>query len=220
MIAAELIEHLSSRASERTLAERSAAARGPRDSPRQRDHGHASTPSAAAPPSTFSPRRADSGWDVRALPGEMRPRRHASRLQQFALEAARGARSGRQALLHPVETALRRAAARSARRNRRSRSPMPRRVTEHESMTVAFATEGGQFQRAGWSTVVCGPRQHRTGSQAGSSSSNARNSKPAKPFSTGPSRDSVDNVPITTRSHDSPGPRYSDSVFIGRSPPR
>lgn len=28
---------------------------------------------------------------------------------------------------------------------------------ERESITVAFATEGGQFQRAGWSTVVCGP---------------------------------------------------------------
>jgi acetylornithine deacetylase len=28
---------------------------------------------------------------------------------------------------------------------------------EHESITVPFATEGGQFQRAGWSTVVCGP---------------------------------------------------------------
>jgi len=26
-----------------------------------------------------------------------------------------------------------------------------------ESITVPFATEGGQFQRAGWSTVVCGP---------------------------------------------------------------
>ena len=26
-----------------------------------------------------------------------------------------------------------------------------------ESTTVPFATEGGQFQRAGWSTVVCGP---------------------------------------------------------------
>jgi acetylornithine deacetylase len=26
-----------------------------------------------------------------------------------------------------------------------------------ESTTVSFATEGGQFQRAGWSTVVCGP---------------------------------------------------------------
>ena len=26
-----------------------------------------------------------------------------------------------------------------------------------DSITVPFATEGGQFQRAGWSTVVCGP---------------------------------------------------------------
>jgi acetylornithine deacetylase len=26
-----------------------------------------------------------------------------------------------------------------------------------DSVTVPFATEGGQFQRAGWSTVVCGP---------------------------------------------------------------
>ncbi len=29
--------------------------------------------------------------------------------------------------------------------------------TGEESMTVPFATEGGQYQRAGWSTVVCGP---------------------------------------------------------------
>jgi acetylornithine deacetylase len=26
-----------------------------------------------------------------------------------------------------------------------------------ESTTVPFATEGGQFQRAGWSAVICGP---------------------------------------------------------------
>jgi acetylornithine deacetylase len=29
--------------------------------------------------------------------------------------------------------------------------------TQADSITVPFATEGGQFQRAGWSTVVCGP---------------------------------------------------------------
>jgi len=29
--------------------------------------------------------------------------------------------------------------------------------TPADSITVPFATEGGQFQRAGWSTVVCGP---------------------------------------------------------------
>ncbi len=28
---------------------------------------------------------------------------------------------------------------------------------QSEPTTVPFATEGGQFQRAGWSTVVCGP---------------------------------------------------------------
>ena len=27
----------------------------------------------------------------------------------------------------------------------------------HDAITVPFATEGGQFQRAGWSAVVCGP---------------------------------------------------------------
>jgi acetylornithine deacetylase len=26
-----------------------------------------------------------------------------------------------------------------------------------ESISVPFATEAGQYQRAGWSTVVCGP---------------------------------------------------------------
>jgi acetylornithine deacetylase len=30
-------------------------------------------------------------------------------------------------------------------------------AVQTESITVPFATEGGQFQRAGWSTVVCGP---------------------------------------------------------------
>ena len=29
--------------------------------------------------------------------------------------------------------------------------------SDDEAITVPFGTEGGQFQHAGWSTVVCGP---------------------------------------------------------------
>jgi acetylornithine deacetylase len=37
--------------------------------------------------------------------------------------------------------------------------PLARAAAQYgsEAIAVSFATEGGQFQQAGWSTVVCGP---------------------------------------------------------------
>ncbi len=40
-------------------------------------------------------------------------------------------------------------------------------AVQADSITVPFATEGGQFQRAGWSTVVCGPGSIEQARQAG-----------------------------------------------------
>ncbi len=60
--------------------------------------------------------------------------------------------------------------------------------TQADSITVPFATEGGQFQRAGWSTVVCRPRQHRTGSQGRRVHRALADAGPAKRFWTARSR--------------------------------
>jgi len=100
-------------------------------------------------------RACEFGWDIRALPGETA----ASVLQAF--EQFAGARvaelvsQGKRCSVStevladvppleadggPAEALAREATAAGA-----------------ETVTVPFATEGGQFQRAGWSTVVCGP---------------------------------------------------------------
>lgn len=100
-------------------------------------------------------RACEFGWDIRALPGETA----ASVLQAF--EQFAGARvtelasQGKRCSVDtevlsdvppleadggPAEALAREAASAGA-----------------ETVTVPFATEGGQFQRAGWSTVVCGP---------------------------------------------------------------
>jgi len=151
MIAAELIEHLNGIG--RTLA---SAPRSPRAARFTPPHttvtvntirgGTAINILAAA---------CEFGWDVRALPGETATSTRES-LEQFAakrlaaLEAEGKHCSIQSKLLSDVPPLEARDGTAAALAHAAS-------STEHESMTVAFATEGGQFQRAGWSTVVCGP---------------------------------------------------------------
>lgn len=95
------------------------------------------------------------GWDIRALPGE-NPKAPQESLAQFAAQRLAALEAeGKHCSIHstlrsdvpPLEArdasaeAIAHAASSDA----------------HETITVPFATEGGQFQRAGWSTVVCGP---------------------------------------------------------------
>jgi acetylornithine deacetylase len=95
------------------------------------------------------------GWDVRALPGEDAAATHES-LAQFAstllasLEAQGKHCSIESKVLADVPPLEARDGAAEALAHAASSNPQ-------ESTTVPFATEGGQFQRAGWSTVVCGP---------------------------------------------------------------
>ncbi|MBX5463732.1 MAG: acetylornithine deacetylase, partial [Steroidobacteraceae bacterium] len=100
-------------------------------------------------------RACEFGWDIRALPGETA----ASVLQAFeqfaGARVAELASQGKRCAVDtevlsdvppleadggPAEALAREAASAGS-----------------ETVTVPFATEGGQFQRAGWSTVVCGP---------------------------------------------------------------
>jgi acetylornithine deacetylase len=94
-------------------------------------------------------------WDIRALPGES-PDRILAALSEFARErreqlATQGKRCSIDtkvlANVPPLEA------------DSGAAEQLARAATESstESTTVSFATEGGQFQRAGWSTVVCGP---------------------------------------------------------------
>ncbi|HEU4625539.1 MAG TPA: acetylornithine deacetylase [Steroidobacteraceae bacterium] len=94
-------------------------------------------------------------WDIRVLPGES-PERILTALSELAeRERRRLEAEGKRCSIetkvladvpplaadHGVAEQLARAVSRSS----------------DETTTVPFATEGGQFQRAGWSTVVCGP---------------------------------------------------------------
>ncbi|MEJ1962874.1 MAG: acetylornithine deacetylase [Gammaproteobacteria bacterium] len=95
------------------------------------------------------------GWDIRALPGEsparIRDAFEALALRRIAELESQGKhcsiRSNVLADVPPLEAqggaaeALAQAASQ----------------VKSESITVPFATEGGQFQRAGWPAVVCGP---------------------------------------------------------------
>ena len=94
-------------------------------------------------------------WDIRALPGET-PDRVLAALAEFAeRERERLAAEGKRcsidtqvlANVPPLKADHGRA------------EQLARAVGEagEDTITVPFATEGGQFQRAGWSTVVCGP---------------------------------------------------------------
>jgi acetylornithine deacetylase len=94
-------------------------------------------------------------WDIRALPGES-PDRVLAALAEFAdlrrqAILAEGKRCGISttvlANVPPLEA------------DNGLAEQLARAISQSsgDTITVPFATEGGQFQRAGWSTVVCGP---------------------------------------------------------------
>lgn len=151
MLAAGLIEHLNDIG--RTLASAPRSARAARFTPPHTtvtvntiQGGTAINILAAA---------CEFGWDVRALPGESAAATLESLSQfaskQLAVLEAEGKRCSIQskvlADVPPLEA--RDATAESLAQAASS--------VAQDSITVPFATEGGQFQRAGWSTVVCGP---------------------------------------------------------------
>lgn len=151
MLAAELIEHLGGVGRALASAPRSARA------------DHFTPPHTTVTVNTIRGGTAinilaaacEFGWDVRALPGETAAATHESLAQFASKRLATLEREGKRCSIEskilsdvpPLEArdgtaeALAHSASSSA----------------DKSITVPFATEGGQFQRAGWSTVVCGP---------------------------------------------------------------
>jgi acetylornithine deacetylase len=94
-------------------------------------------------------------WDIRALPGET-PDRILAALAEFGEgERERLAAEGRRC---SIETQVL-ANVPPLKADHGRAEQLARAVAEssEDTITVPFATEGGQFQRAGWSTVVCGP---------------------------------------------------------------
>lgn len=99
--------------------------------------------------------RCEFFWDIRALPGETANRI----LSQFTgAVQERLATLAAHGKLCQVHTRIQAEApplnARDGPAEVLVRSVLP---DAGEPLAVAFATEGGQFQQAGWSTVVCGP---------------------------------------------------------------
>lgn len=95
------------------------------------------------------------GWDIRALPGES-PRTILGKLEAFAERRLRElSKEGKQCR---IETSLL-AEAPPLAPEAGVAEELARAAADGmgESVCVPFGTEGGFFQRAGWSTVVCGP---------------------------------------------------------------
>lgn len=151
MLAAELIAHLNSAG--RALATAPRSARAARFTPPHTSvsvntirGGTAINILAAA---------CEFGWDVRALPGEDASVTRESLVQFASRRLAELEAEGKSCTIEskvladvpPLE----------ARDGTAEALAHAASSTAHESTTVPFATEGGQFQRAGWSTVVCGP---------------------------------------------------------------
>ena len=151
MLAAELIEHLGGIG--RALASATRSAHAARFTPPYTSvtvntirGGTAINILAAA---------CEFGWDIRALPGENAAAARDA-LAQFAsqrliLLEAEGKRCSIQSTVLADVPPL------EARDTAAETLAHAASGVAHESTTVPFATEGGQFQRAGWSTVVCGP---------------------------------------------------------------
>jgi acetylornithine deacetylase len=151
MLAAELIEHLNEIG--KALASAPRSARASRFTPPHTTvsantirGGTAINILAAA---------CEFGWDVRALPGE-----NAATVREALVRFA----SERLASLEAegkhcsIETKiLADVPPLEARDNTAEALAHAASGAVFESTTVPFATEGGQFQRVGWSTVVCGP---------------------------------------------------------------
>jgi acetylornithine deacetylase len=94
-------------------------------------------------------------WDIRALPGET-PERVLAALAEFAeRERQRLAAEGKRC---SIETKVL-ADVPPLRADNGLAEQLARAISQssEDTTTVPFATEGGQFQRAGWSAVVCGP---------------------------------------------------------------
>jgi acetylornithine deacetylase len=97
------------------------------------------------------------GWDIRSLPGDV-PARIRDRLAAFAAsKLAQLSREGKECGVDT--TVLADVPPLEAERGIGAAELLARGAAESsaESIAVPFATEGGQFQHAGWSTVICGP---------------------------------------------------------------
>jgi acetylornithine deacetylase len=100
-------------------------------------------------------RHCEFTWDIRALPGES-PEHVLAALTEFAeRERQRLAAEGKRC---SIETKVL-ADVPPLRADNGLAEQLARAISQsrEDTITVPFATEGGQFQRAGWSTVVCGP---------------------------------------------------------------
>jgi acetylornithine deacetylase len=151
MLAAELIAHLDAQA--RKFAGGARSARAARFTPPYTTLGVNTIQGGTA--INILAAACEFGWDVRSLPGESAgpvvaelQRFAARRLEALAAEGKHCTIQSRLlADVPPLE-----AEGGAAEILAHAVSPVP-----GEPTTVPFATEGGQFQRAGWSTVVCGP---------------------------------------------------------------
>jgi acetylornithine deacetylase len=99
--------------------------------------------------------RCEFTWDIRALPGES-PERVRAALAEFAERERQ--RLGAEGKRCSIETKVL-ADVPPLEADHGLAEQLTRAVSQsdEDTTTVPFATEGGQFQRAGWSTVVCGP---------------------------------------------------------------
>jgi acetylornithine deacetylase len=95
------------------------------------------------------------GWDIRALPGEDAGATRESLAQFVSKRLAALEAEGKHCSIE--STVLADVPPLEARDNTAEKLAHEASASAQESTTVPFATEGGQFQRAGWSTVVCGP---------------------------------------------------------------
>lgn len=169
MIAADLIAHLSKIAGELASAAPAARAAAAKGALSMAEAASANRASRFTPPyTTVSTNTIQGGtatnilaatcdftWDIRALPGDS-PERIIAAFAEFAQRrrdelAAEGKRCSIAtdvlANVPPLEA------------DNGAAEQLALAVTHasSEPTTVPFGTEGGQFQRAGWSTVVCGP---------------------------------------------------------------
>jgi acetylornithine deacetylase len=95
------------------------------------------------------------GWDIRALPGDNATATRESLAQFAAKRLAMLEAEGKHCSIE--STILSDVPPLEARDGTAEALAHAASSAGQESITVPFATEGGQYQRAGWSTVVCGP---------------------------------------------------------------
>ena len=151
MLAAELIEHLHDAA--RELASAPVSERARRFTPPHTSvsvntiHGGTAINILAA--------ACEFGWDIRPLPGES-----AADIQEALAKfsSRRIAELEAEGKYCSIQSSVQ-ADVPSLEARGGAAEVLAHAVShlQHDSVTVPFATEGGQFQRAGWSTVVCGP---------------------------------------------------------------